>query len=127
MPSADQVPVKSPHSTMRWHKWGVLIAGSTGTALRAVRPTQLNTERDHACARRIGQPLVLWIGGYLKVLLGRLSLHKPHARSGDRFAYRLGVGGIILLSLHIGLHISRWHESHGVADRPELARPMMRC
>jgi hypothetical protein len=47
-------------------------------------------------------------------------------RSGDRFAYRLGVGGIILLSLHIRLHISRWHEAHGVADRPELARPMMR-
>src|SRR6267378_840530 len=40
MPSADQVPVKSTHSTMRWHKWVVLIAGSTGTALRAVRPFQ---------------------------------------------------------------------------------------
>src|ERR1700682_962404 len=38
MPSADQVPVKSTHSTMRWHKWVVLIAGSTGSALRAVRP-----------------------------------------------------------------------------------------
>jgi hypothetical protein len=38
MPSADQVPVKSPHSTMRWHKWVVLIAGSTGIALRAVYP-----------------------------------------------------------------------------------------
>src|SRR5665811_2346538 len=34
MPSADQVPVKSTHSTMRWHKWVVLIAGSTGSALR---------------------------------------------------------------------------------------------
>jgi len=42
MPSADQVPVKSSHSTMRWHIWGVLIAGSTGTALRAVRPPNLH-------------------------------------------------------------------------------------
>src|SRR5260370_31220321 len=42
MPSADQVPVKSPHSTMRWHKWVVLIAGSTGSALRAVRPPNLH-------------------------------------------------------------------------------------
>jgi hypothetical protein len=25
MPSADQVPVNSTHSTMRWHKWVVLI------------------------------------------------------------------------------------------------------
>ena len=37
MPCADQVPVNSSHSTMRWHKWVVLIAGSTGSALRAVR------------------------------------------------------------------------------------------
>src|SRR6516164_3180462 len=42
MPSADQVPVKSPHSTMQWHLWVVLIAGSTGSALRAVRPPNLH-------------------------------------------------------------------------------------
>jgi hypothetical protein len=32
MPSADQVPVKSAHSMMRWPKWVVLIARSTGSA-----------------------------------------------------------------------------------------------
>ena len=37
MPSADQVPVKTSHSMMLWPMWVVLIAGSTGTALRAVR------------------------------------------------------------------------------------------
>src|SRR5438046_8318221 len=42
MPSADQVPVKSPHSTMPWHMWVVLIAGSTGSALRAVCPPNLH-------------------------------------------------------------------------------------
>ena len=42
MPSADQVPVNKPHSTMRWHEWVVLIAGSTGSALRAVRPPNLH-------------------------------------------------------------------------------------
>lgn len=26
MPSADQVPFKSTHSTMRWHMWVVLTA-----------------------------------------------------------------------------------------------------
>ncbi len=40
MPSADQVPVKRTHSTMRWPKWVVLITGSTGSALRAVSPFQ---------------------------------------------------------------------------------------
>src|SRR4029078_3735038 len=42
MPSADQVPTKSSHSTMLWHKWFFLIAGSTGSALRAVRPPNLH-------------------------------------------------------------------------------------
>src|SRR5262245_57879206 len=46
MPSADQVPVKSPHSTMHWHLWVVLIAGSTGSALRAVRPPNLHITPD---------------------------------------------------------------------------------
>src|SRR4030088_1494116 len=42
MPSADQVPVNNTHLTMRWHMWVVLIAGSTGSALRAVRPPNLH-------------------------------------------------------------------------------------
>src|ERR1700723_3906029 len=42
MPSADQVPVKTAHSTMLWHMWVVLIAGSTGSALRAFRPPKLH-------------------------------------------------------------------------------------
>src|SRR6202162_1345021 len=43
MPSADQVPVKTAHSiAMRWHEWVVLITGSTGSALRAVRPPNLH-------------------------------------------------------------------------------------
>src|SRR5215471_17684450 len=46
MLSADQVPVKTPHSRMQWHKWVVLIAGSTGSALRAVRPPNLHITPD---------------------------------------------------------------------------------
>src|SRR5882757_5667820 len=42
MPSADQVPIKLPHLTMLRPKWVVLIAGSTGSALRAVRPPKLH-------------------------------------------------------------------------------------
>src|ERR1039457_691964 len=59
MPSADQVPVISTHSTMRWHKWVVLIAGSTGSALRAVRPFQPSHHagcpaRSRLCRKRDG-------------------------------------------------------------------------
>src|SRR5712671_1240274 len=40
MPSADRVPTNTSHSRMPWHMWVVLIAGSTGSALRAVCPSQ---------------------------------------------------------------------------------------
>src|SRR6202020_3094828 len=42
MPSADQVPVINPQSNMRGGNWVVLIARSTGSALRAVRPPNLH-------------------------------------------------------------------------------------
>ena len=46
MPSADQVPIESPHSRMHRGEWVVLIAGSTGSALRAVRPPNLHITSD---------------------------------------------------------------------------------
>jgi hypothetical protein len=47
MPSADQVSVKSPHlMMMQWHEWVVLIAGSTGSALRAIGPPNSHVTRD---------------------------------------------------------------------------------
>ena len=52
------VPVNSSHAIMRWHKCVVLIAGSTGSALRAVRPPNLHitpaTRRDLVCAASDG-------------------------------------------------------------------------
>ena len=49
MPSADQVPITRSHSTMLWPKWVVLIAGSTGSALRAVRPPNRHLTPDARC------------------------------------------------------------------------------
>src|SRR5215469_10730888 len=46
MPFADQVPINNPHSTMLGSKWVVLIAGSTGSALRAVRPPNFHITSD---------------------------------------------------------------------------------
>jgi len=46
MPFADQVQINSPHSTMQGSKWVVLIAGSTGSALRAVRPPNFHITPD---------------------------------------------------------------------------------
>ena len=41
-PCPAQVPTNNSHSTMLWHEWVVLIAGSIGSALRAVRPPNLH-------------------------------------------------------------------------------------
>ena len=60
------------------------------------------------------------------LVLWRLGRDKPHVWPGDRFADRLGISGIVLMPLHIGLHVGRWHQANGVAKRLEFARPMMR-
>ena len=60
------------------------------------------------------------------LLLGRLRLHKAHARSHDGFADGLGVGSVVLLAFDIGLHVGRRDETHGVPQSLQFARPMMR-
>jgi hypothetical protein len=58
--------------------------------------------------------------GQTALLLGRLGRYEPHVRSGDRFADRFCIGGIVLLSLDIRLHIGRWHQANGVAEGLKL-------
>jgi hypothetical protein len=60
------------------------------------------------------------------LLLGRLGRDEPHIGPGDRFADCLGISGIVLVSFDVGLHVGRRHQPHSVAERLELARPMMR-
>src|SRR5579863_2456785 len=57
MPCADQVPVKGTHSTMLWPLWVVLIAGSTGSALRSPSQPSHHAEysaRSGLCRERSG-------------------------------------------------------------------------
>src|SRR5262245_3843417 len=60
------------------------------------------------------------------LLLGCFGLHKPHVGPGDRLADGFGVSSIVLLPLDVRSHVSRWHQPHSMAKRPEFARPMMR-
>ena len=55
------------------------------------------------------------------LLLRRLGRDEPHVRPGDRLTDRLGVGGIVLMPLHIGLHVGRRHQAHSVAKRLQFA------
>src|SRR5467141_2305028 len=60
------------------------------------------------------------------LLLRGLGPHKPLVRPNDRLAYLLRVSGIVLLPLDVRLHVGRRHQPHGMAGRPELARPVVR-
>jgi hypothetical protein len=42
------------------------------------------------------------------------------------FADRLGIGRVVLVSLHEGLHIDRRNQPHLMAQRADLPRPMVR-
>jgi hypothetical protein len=53
---ADQVPVKNPHSMMQWHKWVVLTAGSTRSALRRHSQANLEANANHQPARSGSRP-----------------------------------------------------------------------
>ena len=49
------------------------------------------------------------------LLLGRFDHYKPHGWAPDRFADRLGVGGIVFVAFDVGLYILRRHQSNLVA------------
>jgi hypothetical protein len=60
------------------------------------------------------------------LLVRSLGLDEPHVGPADSFTDGLSVIGIVLLSFNVRLHVGRWHQPHGVAQRLQLARPMVR-
>src|SRR5215831_14297961 len=50
-------PGQKPAFEMHWHKWVVLIAGSTGSALRAVGPPNLHITPDAARSRHAARAM----------------------------------------------------------------------
>ena len=61
-----------------------------------------------------------------RLLLCRLDRHKSHRRALNRLANRFGIGRIVLVALDVRLHVLRRHQPHLMAQRAELARPVMR-
>ena len=51
-----------------------------------------------------------------RLLVGCLRLDETHAWPLDGFTDRLGIRGIILLTLQIGLHVGRRHQSNGMTE-----------
>src|SRR5664280_1612024 len=139
MPSADQVPVNSTHSMMRWHKWVVLIAGATGSALRAVCPFQPSHHagwptRSRLCRKRDGFLVSLAPGhhgpGHAGDLVGRIGLvPKQHSSGGkDRLGGISKQGDRYLRSLFVAgaLAVIRYAKIHGTKHRPWLTALLAR-
>src|ERR1700747_3764 len=60
------------------------------------------------------------------LLVSRLDRHKGHRRALNRPANRLRISGIVLVALDVRLHVLRRHQSHLVAKRAPLPRPVVR-
>lgn len=58
--------------------------------------------------------------------LGRLDRHEAHGRARHRLADRLGIGGVDLAAPDVGLRAGRRDQPHCVAQRAQLARPVLR-
>ena len=55
-----------------------------------------------------------------------LHRHEAHGRPQCGLTDRLGIGRIVFLTLHEGLHVGGRDEPHVVAELPDLATPKMR-
>src|SRR3978361_2212601 len=61
-----------------------------------------------------------------RLLLRRFYRYKAHRWTPNRLADRLGIGHVVLVALHVGFHIGGRHEAGLMAERNQLARPMVR-
>src|SRR5262245_41274378 len=55
----------------------------------------------------------------------RLERDEPHRRPRDRFADRFSIVRVVLAALEVGLYVARRHQPHGMAERFQLAAPVM--
>ena len=117
-----------------WHPLVVRV----GNSMQQFRDPSTTDRRDNAelgevCPDRIDHRGLLadeHVAGAVKhqaaLLLRRLGRHEPHVGSGDGFTNCLCVSHVVLLAFDVGLHVSRRHQSHGMAERLEMAGPVMR-
>ena len=60
------------------------------------------------------------------LLFRRFHIDEPHGRTGDGFADRLRIIGIVLVALYVGLHKLWGHQLYGKTPGLEMTRPMIR-
>src|SRR6266567_5610145 len=111
----------------------LVSATTSSSASTPLRPTGATMPNSARWARIALITAVCWrmnrwraMEHQTTLLLGRLGLNVSHVCPGNCFADCLGVGGIVLVSLHVRLDIGWRHQANGVAECVEFARPMMR-
>jgi hypothetical protein len=87
---------------------------------------QMCPQRVHQHRALTHQLLTATMQQRRRLLLCRLDRHKSHRRALNSLANRFGIGGIVLIALDVRLHVLRRHQPHLMAQRAELARPVMR-
>jgi hypothetical protein len=134
MPSADQVPVKSPHSRMQWHIWVVLIAGSTGPALRAVRPPNphitppvLAPRSNAASGRARSRPRNTGCVIQARIPLVSIDLKRIAQRRPRQFAVRALSERVSVVPASIPLPYARNERLYAWVVRPALAGVVAHC
>src|SRR5262245_36903997 len=103
-------------------------------ALIPSRPCAATIPSSAICARNALITWVRWRSSrsrvsmlhQLTLLLGRLDAYEAHGWASDRLADRLGISGIILVTLDISLHILRRHQTHLMAELRQFACPVVR-
>src|SRR5262249_5160617 len=107
MPSADQVPVKTSHSMMLWPLWVVLIAGSTGAALRTVCPPNRyvtpDVRRDSLRCERDGLPVTLTAGHHCPRRPGQLVGERDGGDLGGAPRQQRGEPGPMPCAMDLGI------------------------
>src|SRR5258708_17341425 len=101
-------------------------AENTGLLLTNRRKLYLQSFRTNRRGLLADEQMACAMKHQATLLLRRFSGHEPHVGARDRFANRFCVSHVVLLPFDVGLHVSRRHQSHGMAKCLQLARPMVR-
>jgi hypothetical protein len=87
---------------------------------------QMPAQSVHQTHTLAHQPLPATVQQHGSLLVGRLDRHKSRGRSPNRLANRFRIGGVGLVAFDVRLHVLRRHQPHLVANRAQLASPVMR-
>ena len=119
---------------IRWNPLVIFVGDYRQQALEPNAPHRRHDpELRHMRPRRVRQLRALavehqadTVKHHHALLFRSLHRHEPHRRPRHRLADRLRIGSVILAALHIRLHILRRHQSNIMAQRDQLAGPVVR-